>query len=160
NGLFRRCDPAQPDQNGSYHQAEGESADVGEEGHAAAVRGGVEQTEIGFDELIKEPQSQEDPGWNPDQEDGKNIRADPGTRVKNKVGTQHSGDGAAGPEFRHLGALRGTEKKGHGGLREHGDESAHKVEGQVRQGAKRVLDVFSKNEQKEHVAENVVPAAM
>src|SRR5271157_2167725 len=45
-----------------YQQAEDEPADVGEERDGAAVRLGVEQPEVRLDELVQEPEPEEDPG--------------------------------------------------------------------------------------------------
>src|SRR5271166_164074 len=51
-----------------YQQAEDEPADVGGERDGAAVRLGVEQPEVRLDELVQEPEPEEDPGRDPDPE--------------------------------------------------------------------------------------------
>src|SRR5215469_10155610 len=63
-----------PGEEPCYQQAEDESADVSEERHAAPVRRGAEQPEACLDELVQEPQPEEDPGWDPDQEDREDPR--------------------------------------------------------------------------------------
>src|SRR5215467_9150485 len=55
-----------PGQEPRSPQAEQEPADVGEEGDPAAVGRGAEQPEVGLDELVQEPQPQEDPGGDGD----------------------------------------------------------------------------------------------
>ena len=63
--LRLRDDPSGSGEDPRRHQAEQEAADVGEEGHAAAVGRGAEQPEVGLDELVQEPQAEEDPGCGP-----------------------------------------------------------------------------------------------
>jgi hypothetical protein len=84
-----------------HQQAEDEPADVGEERDAAPVRLGVEQPEVGLDELVEEPQPQVDPGRDLDQEDREDPCGDPGAGVQDEVRAEHRGNGAAGTQLRH-----------------------------------------------------------
>ncbi len=56
--------------------AEEEPADVSEDCDAAAVRRGAEQPEVRLDQLVQEPRAEEDPGRDPDHEDGHDVRED------------------------------------------------------------------------------------
>jgi hypothetical protein len=87
------------------------------------------------------------------------IGGDPGARVQDEIGTEHGGDGIAGPEFRHPRVARCAEQQGHRRLRQHGDEAADEVEDQVPERPERVLDVLAEDHQEQHVAQNVVPTS-
>ena len=131
-----------------------------EERHPAAVGLGAEQPEVRLDQLVQEPQPQEDPGRDPDQEDREDPGPDPGTGIQHEVGAQHRGDGPAGPQFRHLRVGGRAEQQGRPGLRQHGYEAAGKVEQQVGQRPEGVLDILAEDGQEQHVAQDVVPAAV
>src|SRR5215471_18023105 len=92
-------DPASPSQEPGHERTEREAADVGEESDAAAVRRGAEQPEVRLDELVQEPQPEEDPGGDVDEEDREDVGQDPGAWVEDEIGAQHGGDSAAGTEF-------------------------------------------------------------
>src|SRR5215475_6254285 len=79
-------DPASPSQEPCHERTEREAADVGEESDAAAVRRGAEQPEVRLDELVQEPQPEEDPGGDVDEEDREDVGQDPGARVEDEVG--------------------------------------------------------------------------
>src|SRR5262249_15831878 len=68
-------------------EGEEKRADVGEEGDPAAVGRGAEQPEVTLDELVQEPQPEEDPGGDVDEEDREDVGQDPGAGVEQEVGT-------------------------------------------------------------------------
>ena len=78
-----------------------------EERRSAAVRTRREEPEVGFDELVEEPQAEEDPGIDPDRKD-EHKRKDPGVRIQHEVLTEHGGDRAACAKHRHGGVRRGA----------------------------------------------------
>jgi hypothetical protein len=75
-------------------------------------------------------------------------------------GAQHGRDRAAGAKARYLRVGWAAEEQGHRGLQKHCSEPAGEVEDQIAKLAERVLDVLAENRQKEHVAQDVIPAAM
>src|SRR6478752_5491082 len=80
--------------------------------------------------------------------------------IEHEIGAQHGGDRAAGAEVGYLRVGRGAEEQGHRGLQHHRGESAGKVKEQIAQPPECVLDVLAEDRQKQHVAQDVVPAGM
>jgi hypothetical protein len=90
---------------------------VREERDATAVRRGAEQPELRLDELVEDPQAEEDPGRDPDQEDRDDVRDDPGAVVQQEIGAQYGGDGAqygGDGAACTLGAARGADAEPQG----------------------------------------------
>src|SRR5215475_7223594 len=140
--------------------AEDEPADVCEERDTAPVCRGAKQPEVRLDQLVQEPQPEEDPGGDVDEEDGKDPGADPGAGVQQEVRAQHGGDGAAGPQVWHLRVGGGAEQQGHRGLRHHCGEAAGEIERKVSQRPEGILNVLTEDRQEQHVAQDVIPAAV
>ncbi len=65
-----------------------------------------------------------------------------------------------GPQFRHLRVGGRAEEQSHRGLGDHRGEAAREVEDKVPQRPEGVLDVLAEDHEKQHVAEDVVPAGM
>ena len=118
-------------------RAEGEAADVCEEGHAAAVCRGRGETEVPLDKLVEEPAAQVDPGRDLDEEH-EHQRSDPCRRVEDEEGAEDGCDRTARAEVRDACRRRRAEEQGHGRLRHRRDEAAGEVEGEVLHGGGKV----------------------
>ena len=59
-----------------------------------------EEPEVGLDELVEEPDAEEDPGGDPHRED-EHQREHPRVGIEHEVRAEHGGDRAAGAEHRH-----------------------------------------------------------
>src|SRR5260221_9052258 len=75
--------------------AEDEAADVCEERDAAPVRTSAEDSEVGLEELVQEPEAQEEPGRELHREDGQETTHGR-VRLEHEVGAQYGRDRAAG----------------------------------------------------------------
>ena len=64
------------------------------------------------------------------------------------------------PRFGIASVECGAEEQRHRRLGHHRDEAAHEVEREIPEVAERVLDVLAEDGEEEHVAEDVVPAAV
>jgi hypothetical protein len=138
---------------------EDEAADVREEGDAAAVRLRREEPEVRFDQLVEEPEAEVDVGRNLDEEDQRE-RLDTGVRVEDGERTEHRRNRAARPEIRNLGRGVRAEPERHRRLQHRGREATGEVEEEVLHVPVGVLDVLPEDGEEQHVAEDVIPAAV
>jgi hypothetical protein len=132
---------------------------VREERHAPAVGTRRQQAEVALDELAEEPDPEKDPGRNADEED-EHERQHARARIQDEVGAEDGGDRAAGPERRNAPVRRRARQQRHERLDHRGDEAAGDVEAQVAHVAESVLDVLAEDRQEQHVAQDVIPAAV
>src|SRR6185437_1935252 len=82
------------------------------------------------------------------------------SRIEHEVGAQNGGDRAAGSQGGYLCVGGGAEEQGHRGLHHCRGESAGKVKDQIAEPPERILDVLAEDRQKQHVAQDVIPAGM
>src|SRR6185295_5169582 len=80
--------------------AEEEAADVGEERDAAAVGLGAEEPEVRLEELVEEPEAEEEPGRDPHRHDHDQAQHG-GVRIKHEVRAEDRSDRAARSEVRY-----------------------------------------------------------
>jgi len=64
------------------------------------------------------------------------------------------------PQGGYLCVGGGAEEQGHRGLHHRRGESAGKVKDQIAEPPERILDVLAEDRQKQHVAQDVIPAGM
>src|SRR5258707_188230 len=83
-GAVLRYDASRVCEQEGDQSSEDEATDVGEKRRAAAVRVGTEQPEVRLDQLVEEPEAEEEPGRDPDGEDDSEPE-DGGARVEHEV---------------------------------------------------------------------------
>src|SRR5262249_58595007 len=107
--VAREHDASALEQEPRDDRAEDKAADVGEECDAAAVRLRTEDPEVRLDELVEEPEAEEEPGRDPhgdDRDEPEHLRAG----VENEVGAEHGRDRTARTEGRDARVDRGAEE--------------------------------------------------
>src|SRR5262249_20194049 len=92
----------EPRDEGPEHEA----ADMGEERDAAAVGLGLEQAEVRLEQLVQEPEAEEEPRGELDREDAEQT-AHVRPRVEDDVGAEDGSDRAARAEIRDARSCRG-----------------------------------------------------
>src|SRR5262245_27938905 len=140
-------------------EAEYETSDVGEERDPFAIGVRCEQTEVRLDQLVEEPEAEEDVGGNP-HEPNHDEREYARSRIEHEVRAEHRGDRAGGAQVRSVCVGSRAGEQCHRGLRHHRDEAAGEVEQKVANRPESVLDILPEDRQEEHVPEDVVPTAV